>query len=406
MSGLVEEDDVSLPSDSEDEENVEQTAEEEKVTDLSDTKVVTKYLEAARIANLALSTVAVQCTEGRPILELIQIGEQIITKSLDKIYNKKEDGEVVKKGIAFPVCVSVNERICNYSPLTSEADSCPPLSAGDMVKIDLGCHIDGYIACAAHTLIVGSAPALPAPECGDVAKACHDAMLVAAATIKPGAKNTDVTAAIARVAEAYGVKFIATVRSHQMKQFVIDGSKEIALCPPDVEAGEERVQEQEFEANEVYCIDVAMSTGEGKGREGEDRTTVYKRNVDVNYRLKMKASKEVLNAINKVHETMPFSLRTLCDERTAKMGITECVNHKLVTAYPVFNERADAYVAHFKTTVLLMPSGTTKKVTGLGCPEYFVSEKALDDENAALLKEVEDAEAKRKAKAAKKKKKK
>ena len=355
--------------------------------------------------------------------------------SLDKIYNKKEDGEVVKKGVAFPVCVSVNERICNYSPLTSEADSCPPLTAGDMVKIDLGCHVDGYIACAAHTLIVGSAPTLPAPECGDVAKACHDAMLVAAATIKPGAKNTDVTAAIAKVADAYGVKFIATVRSHQMKQFVIDGTKEIALCPPDVEAGEERVQEQEvsvlcvcvcvcvfaslasnhppvcfrppqFEANEVYCIDVAMSTGEGKGREGEDRTTVYKRNVDVSYRLKMKASKEVINAVNKAHETMPFSLRTLGDERTAKMGITECVNHKLVTPYPVFNERAGAYVAHFKTTVLLMPSGTTKKVTGLGCPEYFVSEKALDDENAALLREVEEAEAKRKAKAAKKKKKK
>ena len=47
-----------------------------------------------------------------------------------------------------------------------------------------------------------------------------------------------------------------------MKQFVIDGTKEIALCPPDVEAGEERVQEQEFEANEVYCVDIAMSTGE------------------------------------------------------------------------------------------------------------------------------------------------
>lgn len=71
---------VSLPSDSEDEENVEEAVDEEKVTDLSDTKVVTKYLEAARIANLALSTVAAQCQEGRPILELIQIGEQVITK--------------------------------------------------------------------------------------------------------------------------------------------------------------------------------------------------------------------------------------------------------------------------------------------------------------------------------------
>ena len=140
------------------------------------------------------------------------------SRSLEKIYNKKEGGEVVKKGISFPVCVSVNERICNYSPLISEADTCPPLADGDMVKIDLGCHIDGYIACVAHTLIVGSSPEVPSPTAGDVCVAAHNAMLVAAATIKPGAKNTDVTKAIARVAEAYGVKFIATVRSHQMKQ--------------------------------------------------------------------------------------------------------------------------------------------------------------------------------------------
>ena len=33
-----------------------------------------------------------------------------------------------------------------------------PLKAGDIVKIDLGCHIDGYIAVAAHTVIVKESP--------------------------------------------------------------------------------------------------------------------------------------------------------------------------------------------------------------------------------------------------------
>ena len=119
----------------------------------------------------------------------------------------------------------------------------------------------------------------------------------------------------------------------------------------------------------------------------------------------MKASKEVLNTINKSHETMPFSLRSIGDERSAKMGINEIVNHKLVTPYPVFNERSGVHVAHFKTTVLLMPSGTTKKVTGVGLPEYFTSEKTLDEENTKLLEEIEAAEAKKAAKKKKKKKK-
>ena len=57
------------------------------------------------------------------------------------------------QGIAFPTCLSVNHAICHFSPLVSEADQ--TLAEGDMVKIDMGAHIDGYIAVVAHTVVVG-----------------------------------------------------------------------------------------------------------------------------------------------------------------------------------------------------------------------------------------------------------
>ena len=57
------------------------------------------------------------------------------------------------QGIAFPTCLSVNHAICHFSPLVSEADQ--TLEEGDMVKIDMGAHIDGYIAVVAHTVVVG-----------------------------------------------------------------------------------------------------------------------------------------------------------------------------------------------------------------------------------------------------------
>ena len=57
-------------------------------------------------------------------------------------------------GIAFPCCVSVNNCICHFSPLTSEPDTL--LKDGDMVKLDLGAHIDGFIAVVAHTEVVGA----------------------------------------------------------------------------------------------------------------------------------------------------------------------------------------------------------------------------------------------------------
>ncbi|KAE9291226.1 hypothetical protein PR003_g25093, partial [Phytophthora rubi] len=55
--------------------------------------------------------------------------------------------EKTDKGVAFPTCASANEIVCHFSPLPNESLS---LQAGDWVKIDLGCHIDGYVAVVAH----------------------------------------------------------------------------------------------------------------------------------------------------------------------------------------------------------------------------------------------------------------
>lgn len=286
------------------------------------------------------------------------------------------------------------------------------MKVGDVVKIDLGCHIDGYISVAAHTLVVSesadSPPDTADSDLGNVAVAAYNAMLVAADAIRAGATNTEVTKVVERVAKNYGVNTIATVRMHQMKRYVIDGVKEVALKEPTPEAideGEEVVPECTFDQSEVYAIDVAMTTGDGKVRPADLRTTVFKRNIENKYQLKMKASRYLLSEVDKNFPTMPFTLRHFDDERQAKMGITECVNRGLLVPYPSLIEKAEANVAHFKCTVLLLPSGTSK-VTGLPLPAYFKTEKEPDEETAAILKDIADKEAKKAAKKAAKKKKK
>ncbi len=34
-----------------------------------------------------------------------------------KLYTKKVNGKTIDRGVAFPVCVSVNDVVCNCSPL-------------------------------------------------------------------------------------------------------------------------------------------------------------------------------------------------------------------------------------------------------------------------------------------------
>ncbi|XP_076342217.1 proliferation-associated protein 2G4-like isoform X2 [Tachypleus tridentatus] len=98
------------------------------------------------------------------------------------------------------------------------------------------------------------------------------------------------------------------------------------------------------------------------GREMDTRTTVYKKTDEI-YQLKMKASVAFFSEVEKKFGNMPFTLRALEDEKKARMGVVECVNHKLIEPFTVLYEKEGELVAQFKFTVLLMPSGS-HKITG------------------------------------------
>lgn len=390
---------------------------EEEVTDLTDSDVCTKYQEASKIVNIALKGIIEMVVPGAKVIDLCTFGTTVIDTQAQRLYTKKVNGISIERGVAFPVCISVNEIVCNHSPLPSE--EVPSLKAGDTVKIDLGCHIDGYISVAAHTVVVPESADEPPKEIpsdlGNVAVAAYNTMLVAAHALKSGAKNSDVTAAVERITKAYGVSPISFVRMHQMKRFVIDGVKEVALKeyvpeaePSQQQEANDRVPPCEFEQAEVYAIDVALSSGDGRARPGDLRTTVFKRNVEINYRLKMKSSRQLLAEVDKKYPALPFVTRNFADERTAKMGVTECVSHGLLIPYPSLHEKPGAHVAHFKCTVLLLPSGTVR-ISGLELPDYYKTDKTPDEESVKVLnqlKEEEEKRAKKKASKAKRKKKK
>merc|ERR1712039_710478 len=140
--------------------------------------------------------------------------------------------------------------------------------------------------------------------------------------------------------------------------------------------------EFEFEMNEVYCIDVVMSTGEGKGKETEIRSTVFKRMVENSYILKTQKARQFISEVNRRFPVLPFTLRSIEDEQVARIGVSEAKRHDLLEDYPVLKEKDGQFVAQFKFTVLLLPGGT-KKITGLGLGELEKQAKsacAVQDE--------------------------
>lgn len=205
---------------------------------------------------------------------------------------------------------------------------------------------------------------------------------------------------IQKVANEFKVTPVQGVLSHEMTRHVIDGDK-VILNKPDVE---NKVDEVEFEVGQVYAMDIVMSTGEGKAKESEQRTTIYKRAVDQQYSLRMKASRAVFSQIQKRFSTYPFTLRAL-DEKTARFGIVELSNHNLVDAYPVLHEEEGEFVAHIKFTCLIMHNSSSR-ITGddLINAENLQSEHSVTD--PGLLGILALGKGKKKKRGKKKKKKK
>ncbi|GMI79930.1 A. THALIANA ERBB-3 BINDING PROTEIN 1, ERBB-3 BINDING PROTEIN 1 [Hibiscus trionum] len=339
---------------------------EEKELDLTSSEVVTKYKSTAEIVNKALQFVVKECKPKAKIVDICEKGDAFITEHTGSMY--KNAKKKIEKGVAFPTCISVNNTVCHFSPLASDTSE---LEEGDMVKIDMGCHIDGLIAVVAHTHVVKDGPV--SGRQADVIAAANTAAEVALRLVRPGKKNKDVSDAIQKVAAAYDCKIVEGVLSHQLKQFVIDGNKVVlSVSNPDT-----RVDDAEFEENEVYAVDIVASTGEGKPRLlDEKQTTIYKRAVDKNYHLKMKTSRFIFSEINQKFPILPFTARAL-EEKRARLGLVECVNHDLLQPYPVLHEKPGDYVAHIKFTVLLMPNGSDR-ITSHPLQELQPT-KAIDD---------------------------
>ncbi|XP_075882368.1 proliferation-associated protein 2G4-like [Nelusetta ayraudi] len=362
---------------------------------IADDLVVTKYKMGAEIANQALKAVVEAAMAGVSVLSLCEKGDAYITAETGKIFKKEKD---MKKGIAFPTCVSVNNCVCHFSPLKSDPDV--TLKDGDLVKIDLGVHVDGFISNVAHSFIVGVTKDKPQTgKKADVVKAAHLCAEAALRLVKPGNKNTQVTQAWNKIAKSFNCSPIEGMLSHQLKQHVIDGEKTVIQNPTDQQKKDH--EEVEFEVHEVYAVDVLISTGEGKAKDGGQRTTVYKRDPNKVYGLKMKTSRAFLSEMERRFDTMPFTLRAFEDESKARLGVVECAKHELLQPFNVMQERDGEFVAQFKFTVLLMANGPHRITNSLFEPELYKSELDVED---AELKTLLQSSASRKTQKKKKKK--
>lgn len=131
------------------------------------------------------------------------------------------DDEIVRRGgqPAFPTQSSLNHVAAHYCPPPEDAT---PYAAGDLAKLDVGVHIDGFVVDTALTVWVGHPG-----ERHPLVDAARDALEAAIAAAGPLAPVRRVSAAIERTLRAAGLRPMRNLCGHGVDRWTVH-------CPPPI----------------------------------------------------------------------------------------------------------------------------------------------------------------------------
>merc|ERR1712072_972627 len=163
--------------------------------------VMEKYQEAGKICNKVMAKLIKEVVAGASLYQLCTQSDKWIAEEVDGVYkNKKTEvqtegdekvSEPMQKGCSYPTSISVNEICGHHSPCKTEDKT---LKAGDLAKINLGVHFDGYMVQLGHTVVVPENKETPAKADGRLA--AWNGLQAAVRMLKPGNINNNVTKAI------------------------------------------------------------------------------------------------------------------------------------------------------------------------------------------------------------------
>lgn len=315
-----------------------------------------KYKSAGVIASKVLDKLVKSAVKGEKLVKLCTLGDQLILEECNKVYS-----EVKYKGIAHPTCISLNNVAGNY--ISNNNDEV--IKEGDLVKIELGVHIDGYPAFVAYTVYVENPFEKISDNKSNVLKAVIEASREIYDVFRPDKTNFDVIKILEKYAKKYNCSLpICNDRgiipgdiSFQISRYVDNGynNDEDEFIHSLILARENpnygfTLRETFFEENEVYAMDILMTTGSGRlSIKDINETTIYKRNHNNREQLKLKSSRTVLNLFN--NDVFPKNIK-LTDPKI-KMGLKECIEKDLIESYPVVYEKDNEFIARIKFTVIV-----------------------------------------------------
>jgi methionyl aminopeptidase len=245
-------------------------------------------------------------------------------------------------GLAFPVNISVNDIAAHYSPKDNDS---LVFNKGDVVKLDIGAHKEGYIADTAITVEVET------NNFNKMIKASSDALDAAINLMKPGLNLVEIGEAVEETITSHGYKPIDNLTGHSLQRYVIHSGMSVPSVPSNTKNIRPKV-------GDVLAIEPFATNGAGHVVSG-DGSNIYLCKNSTNPRfVRDKNIKIISSKMKSQFKTLPFAQRWFKelfpdnDTSLRKLSFLGIIKH-----YPQLIESKKGIVTQKEHTVIITEDG-------------------------------------------------
>jgi len=284
------------------------------------------YEKAGKIAREALETWSKRIKPG---VKLLDIAEGV-------------EAEIRAKGakVAFPANISLNEQAAHYTP---EHKCEKVFGEKDIVKLDVGVHVNGFIGDTALTVDLSG-------ENGKLLEASEAGLAAAIAGMKPGVKVGEIGALVEQEIKKFGFKPIENLTGHKLEQFELHAGTEI----PNIKTASSHTLQE----GDVFAVEPFATNGAGRVSDGsqvEIFMLIEKRPV------RLRESRRLMNYADEKFQGLPFAERWLYADFTSKLllgsALKELMAFGVLHPYPVLSDAGKGLVSQAEKTVVIEKDG-------------------------------------------------
>ncbi len=297
------------------------------------------YIEAGKIVSKIRKDASKMIKEGCLVLDLVEYVESEILKQ--------------NAGIAFPCNVSINEIAAHY---TSPANDETVIHAGDMVKLDLGAEVNGYIADSAVTVLADGniSERFTQDEINqneELIEASAAGLEAAIATVRAGVELNKIGSAIHEAIADFKFNPIFNLTGHSLEQ----NNLHAGISVPNYDNNDRF----KLDEGQAIAIEPFATTGMGQVNDAPGHYIFSY----MNYKpFRMKSTQKVLNHIRKNNSYLPFSGRWITEEfgeRRGNTALKQLSEAMAIYPYAPLREKKNCFVSQKEHTVIVEKEGCT-----------------------------------------------